>query len=265
VADRDAAFVGSVPQNYDQFLGPLLFHHFADDLAGRLAVKPGLRVLETACGTGILTERLARRLAGQGTLGATDLNEPMIAHARTKALRDVDWRQADATALPFDDGSFDAVLCQSALMFFPDATQALREMGRVCRPGGVIGVQVYSSLDAQPAYGPWVEMVARYAGPEAISLLSTYWAHGDLDVLTKRFEAAGLDVTGVRTRLGSAKWDSVDDLVQTEIGSTPLVDRISDDVQRRILASSHEVLDRFGAGHGLEVPMEGHLVIARKG
>jgi len=178
---------------------------------------------------------------------------------------DLEWRQGDVAALPFDDGSFDAVLCQSALMFFPDATQALREMGRVCRPGGVIGVQVYSSLDAQPAYGPWVEMVARYAGPEAISLLSTYWAHGDLDVLTKRFEAAGLDVTGVRTRLGSAKWDSVDDLVQTEIGSTPLVDRISDDVQRRILASSHEVLDRFGAGHGLEVPMEGHLVIARKG
>src|ERR687896_1287628 len=99
-------------------------------------------------------------------------------------------------------------------------------MGRVCVPGGTVGAQVYSSLHDQPAYGPWIEMVARHVGPEAIRLLSSYWVHGDLDVLSRRFDAAGLDVTAVRARMGTARFASVEDLVLTEIASTPLIDRI---------------------------------------
>ncbi len=84
MTDGHAAFVGSVPANYDRFLGPLLFHAYADDLAGRLPVADGMRVLEVACGTGIVSERLARRLAGRGTLVATDLNAAMIEEARAR-------------------------------------------------------------------------------------------------------------------------------------------------------------------------------------
>jgi SAM-dependent methyltransferase len=249
---------------YESKLVPAIFADWAPPLVDAAGVEPGQTVLDVACGTGILARTAADRVGPTGKVVGLDLNEGMLTVAR-RVRPDIEWRQGDAASLPLADGSFDVVLCQSALMFFPDATQALREMGRVCRPEGVVGVQVYSSLDAQPAYGPWVEMVARYAGPEAVSLLSTYWVHGDLDVLSERFEAAGLDVTAVHTRLGIATWDSVDELVQTEIGSTPLIDRISDDVQRRILADSHEVLGPFSAAKGLEVPIEGHLVIARKG
>ena len=114
MADRDAAFVGSIPENYDRYLGPLFFHGYADEMAARLPVGRGMRVLETACGTGIVTERLLARLAGAGHLVATDLNEPMLAYAATRiAPRDgLEWRQADAMKLPFDDQSFDAVVCQ---------------------------------------------------------------------------------------------------------------------------------------------------------
>jgi hypothetical protein len=154
------------------------------------------------------------------------------------------------------------VLCQSALMFFPDATAALAEMARVCAPGGTVGVQVYSSLDAQPAYGPWIEMVARYAGPEAISLLGTYWVHGDLEVLGERLASAGLEISQVVTRVGTARWDSIDDMVRTEVAGTPLAERIGSDVYQRILAESREVLGRFRSGTGVEIPIEGHLVIA---
>jgi ubiquinone/menaquinone biosynthesis C-methylase UbiE len=148
MADSNAAFVGSVPQNYDRYLGPLLFHHYADDLVVRLAVKPGIRVLETACGTGIVTARLARRLAGQGTLVATDLNDPMMAYARSKGTvgPDVEWRQADATALPFEDALFDAVVSQFGLMFFPDKAKGVREAWRVLRPGGQYLFSVWDAL-----------------------------------------------------------------------------------------------------------------------
>ena len=155
--DRDAAFIGSVPENYDRYLGPLLFHRYADDLVGRLAVTPGLRVLETACGTGTVTERLARRVGEQGTVVATDLNEPMLAYARSKGVvgPGVSWRQADATALPFETASFDAVVCQFGLMFFPDKAQGVREAWRVLRPGGHYLLNVWDSF----AHNPVVRIV----------------------------------------------------------------------------------------------------------
>ena len=147
MAENNAAFVGSVPENYDRHLGAMLFHGFADDLVSRLTVTNGMRVLETACGTGIVTERLARRLDGHGTLVATDLNAPMLAYARAKrfAATPIEWRQADATALPFDDASFDAVVCQFGLMFFPDKARAVREASRVLRRGGQYLVSVWDS------------------------------------------------------------------------------------------------------------------------
>ena len=95
-----------------------------------------------------------------GEVVGVDLNPNMLSVA-ARIRPDLSWRVGDAAALPFPDDAFDVVLCQSALMFFPDATVALREMARVCAPRGTVGVQVYSSLDAQPAYGPWIETVAR--------------------------------------------------------------------------------------------------------
>jgi ubiquinone/menaquinone biosynthesis C-methylase UbiE len=149
MADRDAAFVGSIPENYDRYLGPIYFHHYADDLAARLVVTPEMHVLETACGTGILTARLVRRLAGQGTVVATDLNEPMLAYARQKGLggSHLEWRQADATKLPFDDSSFDAVMCQFGLMFYSDKVTGLREAFRVLKPGGHHVFSVWDALE----------------------------------------------------------------------------------------------------------------------
>ncbi len=149
MADRNAAFVGSIPANYDRHLGPLLFHHYADDLAARLPLRAGMRVLETACGTGVLTERLLERLGDHGTLLATDLNEPMIAHGRTKLTGEarLEWRQADATKLPFDDRSFDAVVCQFGLMFFPDKAAGVAEAFRALKPGGIYLFNVWDALE----------------------------------------------------------------------------------------------------------------------
>src|SRR2546428_2676319 len=149
MADRDAAFVGSIPEKYDRSLGPIYFHRYADDLAARLPVTPKMRVLEMACGTGILTERLVRRLGGQGTVVATDLNEPMIVYAQQKGFGDsgLEWRRADATKLPFEDTSFEAALCQFGLMFFPDKIAGLCEAFRVLKPGGHYLFSTWDSVE----------------------------------------------------------------------------------------------------------------------
>jgi ubiquinone/menaquinone biosynthesis C-methylase UbiE len=149
MTEHHAAFVGTVPPNYDRYLGPILFHHYADDLAARVPVSRGTRVLEVACGTGIVTERLVRRLAGQGTLVATDLNDAMIAHARTRMPADpaLEWRQADGTSLPFPDRAYDVVVCQFGVMFFPDKAAGVREAFRVLRPGGTYLLNVWDALE----------------------------------------------------------------------------------------------------------------------
>ena len=130
-------FAGSIPEVYDKYLVPLIFEPYAIDLAQRLAALPLTNVLELACGTGAVTRRLAMALRDDVFIIATDLSQPMLDHAASVGTRRaVEWRQADAMQLPFDKASFDAVVCQFGVMFFPDRARAFAEVRRVLRSGG---------------------------------------------------------------------------------------------------------------------------------
>src|SRR5688572_9706388 len=132
------AFVGSIPENYDRYLGPIFFDNYASDLVARLPKSGLMSVLEVACGTGIVTRKLRDSLPVNARLVATDLNQAMIDWARAKFRQDeaVEWRQADATNLPFQNESFDLVVCQFGLMFFPNKKVGIEEAYRVLVPGG---------------------------------------------------------------------------------------------------------------------------------
>jgi ubiquinone/menaquinone biosynthesis C-methylase UbiE len=145
----DAAFAGSIPEIYHRHLGPTLFQPFATDLGGRVLGQQGW-ILELACGTGIVTQMLA--LATPAHIMATDLNAPMIEYARGWVdFPQIDWREADAQALPFDDGDFDLVVCQFGVMFFPDRAGAHREARRVLRKTGRYIFSVWDHLERNPA------------------------------------------------------------------------------------------------------------------
>ena len=249
---------------YESAFVPAFFAQWAPILCQAAGVARGQTVLDVACGTGIAARTAADVVAHEGRVVGLDLNEAMLTVAR-RVRPDIEWRQGDAAALPFEDGSFDTVLCQMALMFFPDRLQALLEMGRVARPGGTVAIAVPSRLDAQDAFSPFVDMAARHAGPEALSLLSTYFACGDLTELTGLLGSAGLSIAGSRTHVGTYRAPSVDAFVTTEVESTPLVERISDEVYRRIRADAHEVLAPFTSPQGLvDAPFAGHVVAARR-
>ena len=249
---------------YESKFVPAMFAEWAPRLVDAAGVAPGQSVLDVACGTGVVARAAADRMGGRGTIVGVDLNPAMLAVAR-RLRPNIEWQQADAAELPFPDGSFDVALCQSALMFFPDVTRALREMRRVVVADGTVGVQVWGRLESQPAYGPFVEAAARHAGPEAVNLLSAYWLLGDLEALATRFEAAGLAVTATQTHLGIARFDSIDALVRTEVDSTPLGERISDETYRKILEDTRMALARFRSDTArVDAPIRGHLVIARR-
>ena len=144
----DKVFAGSIPEIYDRFLVPLIFESYAFDLAKRLAQTDPRDVLETAAGTGVLTRAIASRLPANARIVATDLNQPMLNHASARQSGDgrIEWKQADAQALPFEDQSFDVVACQFGVMFFPDKVQGYKEACRVLKLGGHFFFNVWDRI-----------------------------------------------------------------------------------------------------------------------
>jgi len=147
--DENTAFVGSIPENYDRHLGPVALSPYAEDLAKRLTLGTEGSVLELACGTGILTRRLLDCLPPTVSILATDLSDAMLNYAARKffAQENVQWKQADAHELPFSDQSFDAVVCQFGVMFFPVKSKAFAEAYRVLKPGTVFLFNVWDAIE----------------------------------------------------------------------------------------------------------------------
>ena len=144
----DKVFAGSVPKVYEQYLVPLIFEPYAEDMARRVASRPATRALEIAAGTGVVTRQLASVLPQNVSIVATDLNRPMIDLAATMGTkRPVEWREADAMQLPFEDGSFDVVVCQFGVMFFPGKARAFSEARRVLKPGGTLLFNVWDRIE----------------------------------------------------------------------------------------------------------------------
>jgi ubiquinone/menaquinone biosynthesis C-methylase UbiE len=249
-----------IAETYEAAFVPSLFAGVARRLVEFIGIAPDQNVLDVGCGTGIVARTAADRGA---TVTGLDLNEAMLTVAR-RLRPDITWGLGDAAALPFPDAEFDVTLCQSALMFLPDPTAALREMARVTAANGTVGIQIWAAADRQRGFRPLADAVARHAGPDSVDLVATYFRLGDLDQFTRRCADAGLAVTAVETTEVTLHAPSVDAYVTTEVESTPLVDRIDDDTYARLRADARTGLAAFCDESGaLALPFEIHLVRAR--
>ncbi|HJS27437.1 MAG TPA: methyltransferase domain-containing protein [Actinomycetota bacterium] len=248
---------------YEARFVPALFTPWAERLVDALNLPAGARVLDVACGTGAVARLAADRVGDSGAVIGLDLNEAMLTVAR-RLRNDVDYRQGDASRLPFPDEAFDVVTCQAGLMFFPDPEGALRELARVVTASGTVGIQVWDRRADQPAYDPFNEVVERHAGPDAVSLVNVYFVHGDRSKLEAMLRSAGLAVDEIRTGSTTMRFASVDELVAIEVQGTPLGALLSEDVVRAIVDDASVALRGFATDDGaLDVPMRGHIVIAR--
>ncbi|HEX7878929.1 MAG TPA: methyltransferase domain-containing protein, partial [Candidatus Eisenbacteria bacterium] len=189
----DAAFTGSVPALYDALLVPMLFEPYAADVVRRLSARPPKRLLEVAAGTGAVTRAMAAGLPDTTAITATDLNPGMIERGRgVGTSRAVDWRVADALQLPFDDESFDAVVCQFGLMFFPDKPAGHREVRRVLVSGGIWLFSVWDRIEENEFPAVVMDALARiFPDDPPRFLIRTPHGHFDREALARDLVAGG--------------------------------------------------------------------------
>ncbi len=259
-----AAFSGSVPGNYDRYLGPVLFEPYAADLATRIPTTDGVRLLELACGTGRVTRHLRAALPTSASLVATDLNEPMLEFARA-AVPDpgITWQQADAQALPFPDGSFDAVVCQFGLMFLPDKAQGLREARRVLAPGGLFVASVWESIAGHP-HARAIDATLTELFPESPPrFLEVPHGYHDRDRIRADFDAAGWDELEIELVRLQGEAPSARDVALGFASGSPLTHEL---VERGadLTAVVDRITEELGGGAPYTVELAALLLTATK-
>jgi SAM-dependent methyltransferase len=199
-----------MPRYYNEDLGPVMFEPYAVDLARRMPVRGTTRVLELACGTGIVTRRLRMALPESATLVATDLSGAMVAHAREAVpLAGVVWRTADAQALPFADESFDVVVCQFGIMFLPEIARGFGEAHRVLARGGTLLASTWRPLNENPAHRAIHDVLSEMFPDDPPRFLETPYGYHDpvrvrADAAAGGFAAVRLDTVRLQGRGPSA-------------------------------------------------------------
>jgi ubiquinone/menaquinone biosynthesis C-methylase UbiE len=253
------AFAGSIPDAYDRYLRPLLFEPYAIDLATRVPILPGLKILELACGTGVLTRALLGMVPGDATIVSTDLSEAMLAVAQQQVSPDerLAWQPADAATLPFDPASFDVVACQFGIMFFPDKAAALREARRVLKPGGTILFNIWDSLPRNEVAFIAHEALARAYPSRPPTFLETPYGFFDAGVVRSLLRDAGFADIRVDTVTHDGHSPSARDAAKGFVSGTPValdIARAGASVDAGIDAVEAAYAARFGGG-----PLTVHL------
>jgi ubiquinone/menaquinone biosynthesis C-methylase UbiE len=223
--ESDKMFSGSVPENYDRYMVPLIFEPFANDLARRAAVLSPGAVLETAAGTGVLTRVLAPKLSASARYVVTDLNQPMLDYAASRQSADdrLEWRQADALALPFQDATFDLVLCQFGAMFFPDRIAGYREARRVLKPGGHFLFNVWDRIEDNEFADEVTKSVAMIFPDDPPRFLArTPHGHHDKQVIQSELEEAGFASVTIDTKAAESRAASAQIVAMAYCRGTPL-------------------------------------------
>jgi SAM-dependent methyltransferase len=223
-----AGFTGSIPQHYDQGLGPILFAGYAADIARRAAAGNPARVLETAAGTGIVTRQLRDALPAGTQLTATDLNPPMLEIARAKLHSGgpVEFQPADAMALPFKDASFEAVVCQFGLMFFPDKAKSFSEVFRVLAPGGRYLFSVWDSHRYNPFGRIAHEVARRFFPADPPQFYHVPFSCHQIDPLKELLIAAGFADIGIAVSRQEREVPDAAHLARAAVHGNPLIDQV---------------------------------------
>ena len=259
---------GSAAERYERNMVPALFQPFAEDLLQSADLAEGETVLDVACGTGIVSRLAWPKVAPKGRVVGLDVNPKMLEVARSAAHKDstIEWMEASATAMPLPDDSFDVVLCQLGLQYFPDRPLALREMHRVLDKRGRLALNVLRAVQYNPGHAVFADVLERRVNDEAAATRRAPFKLSDRDEVRELVSDAGFRDVAVSLTARVARFSSAEAMVRIMIAGTPLGDVMSEQDASLL----QQVIDEVSAGlvgynddRGLAIPMQGWVVTAR--
>lgn len=267
--EADTVFAGSIPEIYDQYLVPLIFQDYADDLARRVSAGAPRHVLETAAGSGAVTRAIAAVLPRDASYEVTDLNEPMLDYAKGRLTGDnrISWRRADAQALPFADASFDVVCCQFGAMFFPDRGKAYREAKRVLGARGRFVFSVWDRIEENVFSKDVTDALGELFPVSPPGFLArTPHGYYDIAVIESELKAAGFREVMIETRAAQGRAPSPRHVAIAYCQGTPLRNEIETRGPEALQAATDHVADAIAKRHGsgeVSAKIQAHVITAQ--
>jgi ubiquinone/menaquinone biosynthesis C-methylase UbiE len=268
MSETDKVFAGSIPENYDRYIVPLIFESYAQDLAQRIAALSPNSVLETAAGSGVVTRALAPRLSPDARYVVTDLNQPMLDYATNRQAADnrITWRKADALALPFEDAAFDLVCCQFGAMFFPNRQSGYREARRVLKPGGHFLFNVWDRIEENVFANDVTNALAELFPSDPPRFLArTPHGYYDTALIRHELEQAGFSKVLIETRADQSRASSPRDPAVAYCQGTPLRNEIEARAAGRLDAATDHAAARIASKHGsgaVAAKIQAHVIVA---
>jgi ubiquinone/menaquinone biosynthesis C-methylase UbiE len=260
---------GNAAEVYERELVPAVFGPWGQRLIELAALRPRLRLLDVACGTGLVARLAAEAVGADGHITALDLNPAMLAVASTLPAAEgavIEWVEGNAQALPFPEASFDVVCCQLGLQFFPDREAAVREMRRVLVPGGRAVVMVWREIDRAPGFAVLAAALGRTIGADAETLMRAPFALSDAAELSRLLETAGLRDCAIHAETGNVRFASAAMFVRGYIGGSPLAGIIAtapNQAYEELVREVEHDLDPYIEPDSLCFPIEAHLAVCR--
>ena len=263
---------GSAAEVYEKELVPAIFRPWAELVIDLADPQKGDRVLDVACGTGIIARMVADRVGPTGAVVGVDLNPGMLKVARTvwssgsRSGAQVEWQEASADKLPFPNASFDVAYCQLGLQFFADRPAALREMRRVLGSAGRLAVMVWGDLDESPGFAVLADALARHVGEAAAAIMRAPFGLSNADQLEALVRDAGFQDVAIQQRVGTVRFPSPERLVLSYVAGSPLagpVSQANDAAREALITDATNALGKYTSGTELAFPIAAHLLSAR--
>jgi ubiquinone/menaquinone biosynthesis C-methylase UbiE len=260
---------GNAPLAYDTYIVDIFLRGYSRGLVEIAAIKPGDRVLDVACGTGVVTRLVANKIGSAGQVVGFDLNAGMLARARAsrETAAAIEWRLGNATDMPFADATFDCVICQHGLQFIPNKAAAVSEMHRVLADRGRIVISVWRSIEHCPWQAAIADAVERNMGNEPAAQIRSAFSFGDADQLKQVIVAAGFQDVEVRIERETIRHASLAEYVPGYISATPVAAAVAGfdrEVQEKIITDVRDALAAYRVGDGLAAPIEAHVATGHR-
>jgi SAM-dependent methyltransferase len=261
---------GNGPEAYERYLVPAMFAPWGERLVEHAGLRPGERVLDLACGTGIVARLAAACVAPGGAVTGVDVNPGMIAVAQAVSAGvspPIEWRESDAHTLPFAEGSFDAGLCQFGLMFFSDHPAALLELHRVIAPDGRVALAVWRSTAANPGWSLFATALEQHVGATAAATMRAPFVLADADEVHTLVRGAGFHDVRIDVDTRTTRFPSAREMIVRQAAASPLagpIGALSAPALDRFVAGLADLLEPYTQDDGVAFPSEAYIVTARR-